>query len=204
MNAGVRLVQTYLYLNGYFTVTELPVIRALRGGGFVETTDLDVLAVRFPLAEYVVPKGPSGAPDDLRLEGDPHLVDDPTVVDVLIGEVKEGKARVNDALRSAQVLETVLRRVGCVPATLLGFAVQSIQERGEVRLDPKEAGLATRIRLVAFGDGAAGFRNGYTVVSLGHVARFVEGHLERYHDVLHPADLGDTVLGLLHLFRKLR
>jgi hypothetical protein len=203
MNSGVRLVQAYLHLNGYFTISELPVIRELRGGGYAEVTDLDLLAVRFPRAEYVVARGRPGPPDDLHLEGDERLLDLPGHVDVLIAEVKEGKARVNDALRRSEALSTALRRVGCVPDTLMAWAVGEIQARGEVRLDVEEAGLPTRVRLVAFGDGQDGPRGGYHVFSLRHVAHFVERHLDRYHDVLTPADLGDTTLGLLHLLRKL-
>ena len=206
MNAGVRLVQAYLHLSGYFTVSELPVIRGLRGGGYQEVTDLDLLALRFPRAEYVVPSRTRGKEDrePLHLEHDPRLVDDPDVVDVIVAEVKEGKARVNDALRHSDALETALRRVGCVPDPHMERAVAEMQERGEVRLEPDEAGLPIRIRLVAFGDGASGPRPGYTVIALSHVAHFVERHLDRYHEVLQPADLGDTPVGLLHLLRKLR
>jgi len=63
--------------------------------------------------------------------------------------------------------------------------------------------LPARVRLVAFGDGAGGLRDGYLVVSLEEVAGLVNQFLERYHHVLHPADLSDHVLGLLHLLRKL-
>lgn len=204
MNSGVRLVHAYLTMNGYFTISELPIIRELRGGGYAEITDLDLLAVRFPRAAYVVARGRPGRHDELHLEGDDRLLDLPDHVDVLIAEVKEGKARVNDALRRTEALHAALRRVGCVPDALMGHAVGELQTRGEVRLDAKEAGLPTRVRLVAFGDGQSGPRNGYQVFSLKQVARFVEGHLDRYHDVLTPADLGDTTVGLMHLLRKLR
>lgn len=204
MNAGVRLVQSYLYLNGYFTVSELPVIRQGRSGDFREVTDLDVLALRFPRAEYVVPRGRPGPADDLRMRCDPVLVQDRTVVDVIIGEVKEGKARVNDTLRSPEALQTALRRVGCCPDAVMDATVEGLRSRGQATLTAAEAGIPTRIRLVAFGSGATGERNGYEVVSLKHVARFIEEHLDRYHDALTPADLGDTALGILHLLRKLR
>jgi len=203
MNAGVRLVQSYLYLNGYFTVSELPVLRQKRGGDFEEVTDLDVLALRFPRAEYVVPRGRAGPGDDLRMGVDPVLVTDDTVMDVIIGEVKEGKARVNETLRSPAALETALRRVGCCPEDLMSRTVTDLARRGEATLSTEEAGIPARIRLVAFGSGATGDRNGYEVVSLKHIAHFLRAHLDRYHEVLQPADLGDTALGLLHLLRKL-
>jgi hypothetical protein len=204
MNAGVRLVQSYLYLNGYFTVSELPVIRQDRGGAYQEVTDLDVLALRFPRAEYVVPRGRPGPRDDLRMRTDPVLVGSRDEMDVIIGEVKEGKARVNDSLRSPEALQTALRRVGCCPAGLEKRTVASLRDTGEAVLGADEAGIPTRIRLVAFGSGRTGERNGYEVISLEHVAEFLDRHLDRYHHVLNPADFGDTALGLLHLLRKLR
>lgn len=203
MNAGVRLVHSYLVLNGYLTVSELPVLRELKGGGYDQITDLDLLGVRFPGAEYVVPRGRPGGADDLRLAGDPVLIGDcGDVVDVIVAEVKEGKPRINDALLRPEALETALRRVGCVPNGRMHDAVDQLRRGGEARLDG--AGPPVRVRILAFGDGRQGERDGYEVVSLQHVARFIEKHLERYHAVLHPADLGDTPLGLLHLLYKLR
>ncbi len=204
MNAGVRLVQSYLYMNGYFTVSELPVMRQTRDGGYQEVTDVDVLALRFPGAEYVVPRGRPGPADDLRVRVDPVLVTDARVMDVIIGEVKEGKARVNETLRSPEALQTALRRVGCCPDALLERTISQLRGTGEARLSAREAGIPIRVRLVAFGSGATGDRAGYEVVSLKHVAHFLERQLDRYHEVLHPADLGDTALGLLHLLRKLK
>ncbi len=204
MNSGVRLVQSYLHLNGYFTVSELPVIRQRRRGDFVEVTDLDLLAVRFPRAEYVVPRGEPGRSDDLHMRVDPVLVDDRDVMDVIVAEVKEGKARVNDTLRSAAALETALRRVGCCPESALSRTVEELARTGEASLTSREAGIPARIRLVAFGSGATGERAGYEVISMKHIAEYVADHLDRYHEVLQPADLGDTPLGLLHLLRKLR
>ena len=204
MNAGVRLVQSYLRLNGYFTVTELPVIRGARGGGYEEVTDLDMLGVRFPHAEYSVPRGRPGPLDDLHIGADPVLVGDHVGVDVIIGEIKEGKARINDAMRKPDALETALRRVGCCTDSRIEEAVQALQRSGEYRLPTADGCPDVRVRLVAFGEGKTGGRKGYTVVSLAHAARFVEAHLDRYHDVLNPADLGDTALGILHLLRKLR
>jgi hypothetical protein len=66
-----------------------------------------------------------------------------------------------------------------------------------------EGCLPTRIRLVAFGSSPNGKGDGYTILSLSHVAKFIREYLERYHEVLNPAELSDPVLGLLHLLRKL-
>lgn len=203
MNAGVSLVQAYLSLNGYLTVAEFPVIQGRQGGGYLEVTDLDLLGVRFPDAGHVIPRGRPGSPDDLRLEVDAHLDPASGAVDVVIAEVKEGKARLNEATRRHEVLYAALARVGCVPPAHMEDAIADLRERGEAHVGSETGAVSSRIRLLAFGDGESGRRNGYTVVSLEHVARFVNRHLERYHDVLNPADLSDPVLGLLHLLRKL-
>lgn len=203
MNAGVSLVQAYLGLNGYLTVTEFPIIQGRKGGGYLEVTDLDLMAVRFPDARHVIPRGRHGPEDDLELDVDSTLAPATDAVDVIIAEVKEGKARLNEAARQREVLYAALRRIGSVPAARMEEAIADLKGRGEARVGPDGCAVPSRIRLVAFGDGPTGKRNGYTVVSLEHVASFVNRHLDRYHDVLNPADLADPVLGLLHLLRKL-
>lgn len=203
MNAGVDLVQAYLHLNGYFTITELPVIRHSRQG-YEEVTDLDVLAVRFPWAAFTVPGGRPGPEDDESLALDRSLIPDDASVDVIIGEVKEGKARINDALGTRDALLTALRRVGLAPDRMLESAVEELRENGEARVHAPGGGPAYRIRVLAFGEGKPGPRRGYSVIPLGHVAQWVEGYLSRYHDVLKPSDLPEPALGILHLLRKVR
>lgn len=204
MNAGVDLVEAYLHLNGFLTLTELPVIR---GGtrGYREVTDLDVLAVRFPWARYTVPGGRAGPEDDLSLATDPSLVSDRERVDVIIGEVKEGKPRINDSMRSTDALLTALRRVGLGPDDQILPLVEELKRQGEsARGEGQGFFVPFRVRLLAFGAGKGGKREDHTVVSLRHVARFVEGYLDRYHSILRPSDLPEPTLGVLHLLRKLR
>ena len=204
MNAGVDLVEAYLHLNGFLTLTELPVIR---GGsrGYREVTDLDVLALRLPWASYTVPGGQPGPEDDLSLAVDTSLVSDRERVDVIIGEVKEGKPRINDTLRSADALLTALRRVGLGPDNRMLPLLEELRDRGEVaRGEGSGFFVPFRVRLVAFGAGKSGKRDDYTVISLRHAARFVEGYLDRYHAILRPSDLPEPTLGVLHLLRKLR
>lgn len=50
MDTSVALVQSYLHVNGYFTVAEYPVQEAQRAGTPRTVTDVDVLAFRFPRA----------------------------------------------------------------------------------------------------------------------------------------------------------
>lgn len=203
MNAGVDLVQAYLHLNGYFTITELPIIRHSRRG-YEEVTDLDVLAVRFPWAAFTIPGGHPGPEDDMSLALDQALVPRNGLVDVIIGEVKEGKARINDRLRSQDALLTALRRVGCAEDRDLVGAVQELQRHGRTTVQRPGGGTPVQVRILAFGEGKTGPRSGYHVVSIRHVARFVESYVDRYHDVLMPSDLPESTLGILHLLRKVR
>lgn len=209
MNAGVALVQAYLQINGYFTSADFPVIQGRRGGGeverddFMEVTDIDILAVRLPLAAHVVARGRRGPEDDLELVTDPVLDPSKSAVDVVVGEVKEGKARLNDATRDPEVLRATLARVGCVPPERMPETVQELRRAGHVEVMGGGVPIPARVRLIAFGAGPAGPRSGYRVIDLNDVADFIQRHLERYHGLLHPADLQDPVLSLLHLLRKL-
>ena len=66
MDSAVALVQAYLRVNGYFTVTEYPVIASGKGGTYRTATDLDVLAVRFPHSGHIVPGRTEGRDEGLR------------------------------------------------------------------------------------------------------------------------------------------
>lgn len=48
MDNAVALVQAYLRVNGYFTVSGFPVLEAGAPAGTRTRTDLDILAFRFP------------------------------------------------------------------------------------------------------------------------------------------------------------
>ena len=62
MDMGVALVQAYLRVHDYFTVSEYPVLEARRHGDHRMATDIDILAVRFPQACQLVPR--EGRRDD--------------------------------------------------------------------------------------------------------------------------------------------
>ncbi|MDX1567867.1 MAG: hypothetical protein R3223_08710, partial [Longimicrobiales bacterium] len=89
MNAGVALIRAYLQVNGYFTVSELPVIRRRRHGSYEQLTDIDIVALRFPLARHLVSEGRPGPADDLTLAHEPALAGPEDAMDRIVGEVKE-------------------------------------------------------------------------------------------------------------------
>ncbi|MGQ0814366.1 MAG: hypothetical protein ACT4O1_07850 [Gemmatimonadota bacterium] len=203
MNTCVALVGAYLRFNGYVTVPEQPV---LIGEGkpyrYHTATDVDILAVRFPNAAVVVPRAFGKVDDDLHLDIDPVLALEKDTVDVLIGEVKSGRPRLNDGLRAPDVLYATLRRVDPGFDAPLEHTIGRLIRHGEARC--KSAGKKWRIRLVAFGEGQPGADGGpFMVVQLRQVAAFLLQKLREHHEVWKDAQFGDPVLDLLHLFDKM-
>ncbi len=204
MNAAVSLVRTYLKLNSYFTATELPVIKKGDDGLYFEVTDIDILALRFPRAAHIVAQGRPGPLDDLQFPPDPGL-DIPTdAMDLIIGEVKAGKPRLNPHMRSEDTLYRALVRFGMCSPDRLDQAVEELRARGETWIRNGAVAIPSRVRIVAFGDGDDQNGEGYSIIPLKQVAAFVTDHLRRYREVLHPVRLTDPTLGLLHLLEKLR
>jgi len=100
MDHAVALVETYLRVNGYFTVTEYPLVEVCKYGSYRTATDLDALAFRFPGAGRFVPfqmaaSSNKGGPE--RFVCDPKLGATRDRPEMLIGEVKEGHAELNAA-----------------------------------------------------------------------------------------------------------
>jgi hypothetical protein len=204
MDHAVALVRTYLQLNGYLTVTEYPVLEAARHGGHRTLTDLDVLAFRFPGAGRLTTGtvGHAGARDGTapRFEPDPVLGVAGTEADMIVGEVKEGRARLNEGLLRPDVLEVVLARFGCCAPEQAYALAQALIERGTTTMPAGH-----RVRLVVFASVVEPVAQpGLLVVPLGHVVAFLDRTVSDYWDVLHHAQLKDPVLGFLMTLRKAR
>lgn len=199
MDNAVSLVQAYLRVNGYFTVTEFPVIEALRGGAYRTATDLDVLAVRFPGAGQLVPaSGRRGGADQEHTVTDPALGIPAEHGDMLIGEVKEGRAVLNAAATDPAVLRTVLVRFGCCSREEAPALVDALLRDGSTLLP-----MGHQLRLVAFGSvtaGAGGQK--YLAVSLGQIVAFLQGYLREHWDMLRQAEYKDPALGFLVMLEK--
>lgn len=140
MDNAVALVRAYLHVNGYFTVTEYPVLEAISDHGYQMKTDLDVLAVRFPGAGRRILQD-----NTRRFEPDAALgvpTDDP---DMIIGEVKEGWARLNENATDPGVLAAALVRFGCCNADAAPEMARHLAHRGHVEMPNGH-----RARLVVF------------------------------------------------------
>jgi hypothetical protein len=194
VDSAVGLVQAYLRVNGYFTVTEEPVFARVGGGGFTTATDLDILAVRFPGAgRPMVGNGRTRA-----FAPDPALKCPSDQGDMLIGEVKEGRAELNGPARDAGVLAAALVRFGCCSPDRADGLAQELIRQGQ-------AGMAHghQVRLVAFGSVVGGGPSPpYLRVGLGHLLGFLRRHLEEHWPTLGHTDLKDPSLGLLRLLAK--
>lgn len=197
MDTAVAFVQAYLHINGYFTVTEYPVIEAMKRGGYRAATDLDILAVRFPEAGRAVP-APGKRRKSIRFESDPELCGDFSSVDMIIGEVKEGRAELNRGARNPDVLLAVLMRFGCCPRDHVETAVDALIHKGVATMPTGH-----RARLIAFGV-STGESLGYPceVISLRHVLRFLREYTKHHWDVLRVAQFRQPALSMLSLLTK--
>lgn len=197
MDNAVALVQAYLHINGYFTVTEYPLIEASGRGNYRMVTDLDILAFRFPGAGRLIPDKRGG---EALYAPDPMLHCPHEQADMLVGEIKEGRAKLNRGATSPAVLRTVLARFGCCPMHDVSQLVHQLINKGTVT-----APSGHRIRLVAFGSGGAsgGKERHYEAIDLGHVLHFLQEHLHQHRSVMHNAQFKDPALGFLMTLEKL-
>lgn len=197
MDHAVALVEAYLQINGYFTVAEYPVIVAATGKDqFKTATDLDILAFRFPGAGRIITrkKGVHSifAPDpELGVSGDD--------ADMIIGEVKEGKAELNHNAKNPNVLRTVLARFGCCSLEHVDAIVKQLIHKGSTSTHNNH-----RIRLIAFGSFAENRHGKYGVITTGHITEFIENYLDDHWDVLRHAQFKHPALGLLMVLKKAR
>jgi hypothetical protein len=199
MDNAVALVQTYLHVNGYFTVAEYPIIGSGRHGGYRTVTDLDILAFRFPGATRLVPRL-NGRGDAVaeKEEPDPVLGVPVDQADMLIGEVKEGRARINDAATDPAVLEAALARFGCSPSMNTRQLAETLIKKGRTILPSRH-----HLRMVAFGrvDEEEGHAV-YLTIPMGHVVEFLQKYLRRHWEVLRHAEFKDPAFGFLATLEK--
>lgn len=199
MDTAVALVKTYLELCGYFVLAELPV-RAYRGDGYRDVTDLDVIAVRFPHTPAAKSRR-ADRPLDVFLGGDP-ILGAADGVDVVIGEVKEGQARINPALRRDDTIAFALRRLGCCPEHRVDEEARLIRHGGDREMS-MPGGVRCRVRLVSFAGHGIASDHGVQTIPLTHCVDFITNRLGQGRDVLGGAQFKDPVLGLLALQDKL-
>ena len=195
MDNAVALVEAYLRVNGYFTVAEYPVLEAARDG-FRAATDLDILAVRFPRAgRLITGRGPGH--DRHRFDTDPALDIAPEQADMIIGEVKEGRGRLNAAMLDPRVLEAALLRFGCALESETPRVVDEIVRTGSTMLESGH-----RLRLMIFASVPDDANRAIPTIGLGHIVEFLQGYLREHWEPLRTAQFSDPVFGFLATLEK--
>ena len=196
MDTAVSLVQSYLFANGFFTVTEYPILETLTPGDSRTVTDIDVLALRFP-----------GAGDSKRhattsgilLAPDPELDLSDDVIEVVIGEVKEGAAELNRAARDPDVLRAVLDRFGRMEPDVASQVVEELVRTGTA-MHP--TGLVRFRQMVFASLPPTRHRYRYTWISHGHIVEWMREQVRTHWDKLKTVQSKNPTLSYMILFEK--
>jgi hypothetical protein len=196
MDTAVALVKTYLQANGFFTVTEYPILESV-GLTTRNVTDIDVLAIRFPGAGGLASEAPTGG---LRIPPDPQLDVSDEQIEVIIGEVKEGAAELNKAAREPAVIAAALRRFGALRPEVVNQIVAELLEDGEA-FHP--AGI--RVRQMVFATKPPTRRNhAYLWVNIGGIATWMQEQVAENWEAIKTVQSKDPALSFLLLFEKAR
>jgi len=196
MDIGVDLIESYLRLTGYLTDSEFEVQRRGKDGTYLAITDVDVVGLRLPGDIFL--GDAHGDDEGMLLIEDPILALEDDLVDVIIGEVKQGEAEFNPGLKDHHVLHSVLRRLAWIYDEPLEHVVTGLQRKG-VSYSPARGGGRVRTRLVAFGRSPT---SGMNTISLSHVVETMLGFFERYEDAFRPIQFKDPAPALLRLLQK--
>ena len=196
MDTAVALVKTYLQANGFFTVTEYPILESI-GLTTRTVTDIDVLALRFPGAGGLGSEAPTGG---LRIEPDAALEVSDEQIELIIGEVKEGAAELNKAARDPEVVAAALRRFGALSREVEKELVGELLEDGEA-FHP--AGI--RGRQMVFATKPPTRRHySYLWMNIGDIAEWMQHTVEEHWDEIKMIQSKDPALSFLLLFEKAR
>ncbi|MEX2422412.1 MAG: hypothetical protein WD990_00405 [Acidimicrobiia bacterium] len=197
MDVAVNLVESYLRLNGYLTLSELEVQARNADGTYDTLTDVDIVALRFPGDTYVA-EAPAADQARLLMIADAELDLSEERVDVIVGEVKQGEAVFNPSLSRPKVLQSVLRRMQWLYPEGIDGVVERLSQGG-ISFDPARGGGEIRTRMVAFGQSAS---SGPHTIALGHVVESLVHFMEHYDDVLRSAQFREPAPALLRLLVK--
>lgn len=196
MDTAVALVKSYLQTNGFFTVTEYPILESI-GLTTRNVTDIDVLAIRFPGAGGIGSDAPTGG---LRISPDPQLDVSDEQIEVIIGEVKEGAAELNKAARDPAVIAAALLRFGALRPEVVDQIVGELLDDGEA-LHP--AGI--RIRQMVFATKPPTTRSyRYLWMDIGEITRWMQAQVAENWDMIKTVQSKDPALSFILLFEKVR
>lgn len=197
MDIAVNLVENYLRLNGYMTLSEFEVQRRDKAGRFKTVTDIDIMGIRFPGDIYI--GDPHRSADyEMLLIDDPVLELEPNIIDVIVGEVKQGQAELNPGIKDHGVLHSMLRRVEWIYDVGLDDVIRGLQRNG-IHRGPSKGGAEVRTRLVAFG--RSHFSN-INTVALSHMVTTLLEFFEKHEDAFRPIQFREPAPAFLSLLLK--
>jgi len=196
MDIAVNLVEAYLRLNGYLTLSEFDVQRRGPNGQYETVTDVDIVGLRFPGDLGVVDEH-----DDCRLLliEDPVLRLRPDLIDVILGEVKQGEAQFNPGITRHEVLHSVLQRLEWAYGSPIEAVVEDLRDHGISEVAACNGKGQVRTRLVAFGRSPA---TDLHTISLSHILESMLDYFQDLEEVLRPAQFKDPAPALLKLLVK--
>lgn len=197
VDIGIDLIESYLRINGYFTLTEFEVQRQVEGGGYETVTDVDVMGIRYP-GELLAADEHDPSKRERLLVEDEVLELNLDDVDVIIGEVKQGKAVWNPNLVRHHTLHAVINRIQWLYGDPTHDVVKKL-EADPVCFSEARGGGSIRTRLVAFGRSP---HNDVNTISLTHVFEFLVNYFEEFDDVLKPAQIKAPSAALVRLLVK--
>ncbi len=197
MDIAVNLVESYLRLNGYLTLSEFEVQAPAPGGGFLTITDIDIMAMRLPGDQHTADSG-EDPHSRLMLIDDPVLELDGDLIDVIVGEVKQGEAEFNPGIRRRDVLHSMLHRVEWLYEEPLRTVIDALAHHS-VRVGPARGGGRIRTRLVAFGRSRV---NDLHTISHTHMVETLIGFFEQLDEAFRPVQFRDPAPAMLALLHK--
>ena len=200
MDTAVSIVESYLRVNGYFTIAEYPIVEEMRGDQHRSLTDIDILAFRFPLVGATRVRAGRRTVDPEQHEPDAALGLGAGAADMIIGEVKEGGARLNAGARDPIVLRATLIRFGCCTEDEADAVVTELLRHGR---SSTRAG--HQIRIVVFASaGEETDAHRFTFVGLGHAVDYLRNHMDQHWSVLRHSQIKDPALAFLLTLEKAR
>jgi hypothetical protein len=196
MDIAVNLVENYLRLTGYLTLSEFEVQRRDRDGQYRSITDVDIMAVRMPDEPAGQALQGEGAGMVLLTDDALHL--EPGTVDVIIGEVKQGSAEFNPGIKDPDVLGSMLHRVAWLYDEPLGEVVPGLRAKA-VHHSPGRGGGQVRTRLVAFGRSD---RLDLNTISLSHIVSTLLEFFRVNEAAFRPVQFKEPAPAFLRLLLK--
>lgn len=197
MDIAVNLVENYLRLNGYLTLSEFEVARRISKGHYKTVTDVDIMAVRFP-GDLFISDPHIESEAELLLVHDPVLQLAADTIDVVIGEVKQGQAELNVNIKDHSVLHTMLHRIEWLYGLPLDDVITGLQRKA-IHTGPSCARGDIRTRLVAFGRSDV---LDHKTISLSHILRTMIAFMETHEAALKPIQFKEPAPAMLRLLMK--